>query len=434
MYAGAFVLLLPAAARWGRIVVDATIFGALMPPAVYGLLQKVYPMTTAYTGIGTLETDAKASSTLGYHPTFGMMCAMGALLAVSRVESFRSLRSIPLRALFSAAGTVFLVALYLSFSRGALLAFAAGAVVLLALSGRRFEALCNMAISGLPALWVIWEAREMTGLVSRPVGEEVMRADGAALLPLLGAGMLITVVGQVVFSFLVWTLETYTPRRVSTALKVAGSIVVAGVILFGALAGWAKFQELGGLSGVGGQILGEDSSLTSESVDRNQTNRLFSLDNNGRIGLWKIALGNWREHPLTGTGGDTFQIVYAENPQDELGDVLHPHSMWMSLLSDTGIFAFLAFLAFSAGSLSIAAYDALFTARKLPQRPLIVGSAAAMAAYLASSSVDWNWYIPASTLPFFVLTAVAVAISRRGRDKDSDSERESTESPKVTQA
>nr|MDP9479109.1 hypothetical protein [Actinomycetota bacterium] len=122
MYAGAFVLLLPAAVRWGRIVVDATIFGALMPPAVYGLLQKVYPMTTAYTGIGTLETDAKASSTLGYHPTFGMMCAMGALLAVSRVESFRSLRSIPLRALFSAAGTVFLVALYLSFSRGALLA------------------------------------------------------------------------------------------------------------------------------------------------------------------------------------------------------------------------------------------------------------------------------------------------------------------------
>src|SRR3712207_8781851 len=53
---------------------------------------------------------------------------------------------------------------YLSFSRGALLAFAAGVVVLLALAKHRFEVLGNLAITVLPALWVISQARELPGL------------------------------------------------------------------------------------------------------------------------------------------------------------------------------------------------------------------------------------------------------------------------------
>src|SRR5918992_1340068 len=107
MYAGVFVLLLPASARWGWLIVDATIFGALLPPALFGLMQKIYPMDVVYSGFLTLESDPKASSTVGYHPTFGMMCAMGALLVVARVGSFRSLYSTPLRALYSATGVIF---------------------------------------------------------------------------------------------------------------------------------------------------------------------------------------------------------------------------------------------------------------------------------------------------------------------------------------
>jgi len=43
MYAGTFVLVLPAVAYWGSLVVDLTLFGALLPPAIYGLLQKILP-------------------------------------------------------------------------------------------------------------------------------------------------------------------------------------------------------------------------------------------------------------------------------------------------------------------------------------------------------------------------------------------------------
>nr|MDP9488451.1 hypothetical protein [Actinomycetota bacterium] len=174
MYAGVFVLLLPAAARWGALVVDATVFGALLPPAVYGLLQKIQPTATEYTGFLTLQTDPKVSSTVGYHPTFGMMCAMGALLVIARIGCFRFLYSMPLRALYSAAGVVFLVALYFSFSRGALLALAVGVVVLLVLAKHRFEVLGNLAVTALPALWVVVQARDLPGLVTRPVSLEIM--------------------------------------------------------------------------------------------------------------------------------------------------------------------------------------------------------------------------------------------------------------------
>ncbi len=207
MYVGAFLLLLPAAARWGWLIADATVFGALLPPALFGLAQKVYPTAVVYSGFATLETDPKASSTVGYHPTFGMMCAMGALLVVARVGSFRSLRSTPLRALYSATGVIFLVALYFSFSRGALLAFAAGVVVLLALAKHRFEVLGNLAITVLPALWVISQARELPGLVTRPVSEEVMKADGLALIAPLLTGVLLALAAQVVFSLLVRAAE-----------------------------------------------------------------------------------------------------------------------------------------------------------------------------------------------------------------------------------
>ena len=97
---------------------------------------------------------------------------------------------------------------------------------------------------------------------------------------------------------------------------------------------------------------------------------------------------------------------------------MHPHSMWMSLLSDTGIFGFLAFAAFCAGCLALTVYNAFSTARDRRSRALLAGSAAAITAYLISSSIDWNWYIPASTLPFFALAALASGTTRRRGQKE----------------
>ncbi len=413
MYVGVFVLLLPAAARWGWLIVDATIFGALLSPALFGLAQKVYPTEVVYSGFATLATDPKASSTLGYHPTFGMMCAMGALLVISRVGSFRSIYSTPLRALYSATGVVFLVAMYFSFSRGALLALAAGTLVLLVLAKHRFEVLGNLAVTALPALWVVSQAREFPGLVTRPVSTGVIKADGLALIDPLLKGVLLALAAQVLFSLIVRAVEEFTPDGVRRGMRAIGTTVAVVVVAVGLVASWTAFQELGGVEELRSQVTASDSGPAAEAVAADQTQRLTSLSAANRIALWEIAWDNFREHPLTGTGGETYQIVYAREVPGAPETVLHPHSMWMSLLSDTGIVAFLAFGAFCVGSLAFACYNAFSKTRTRTSRALIAGSTAAATAYLVSSSIDWNWYIPASTVPFFALAAVAVGMRRR---------------------
>ena len=408
MYAGVFVLLLPAAVRWSALIVDAVVFGGLLPPALFGLLQKIYPTLTPYTGFDTLENDPRASSTLGYHPTFGMMCAIGAVLCVARMGSFGSPRAVLLRALYSAVAVLFLVMLYFTFSRGAVLALVGGALALLVFSGRRFEVLGNLAIPALAASWVILEARALPGLVTRPVSRPQMQVDGWLLVDPLLVAMSAAFVVQAAFVAIVWIFTRYAPENFKRAAYWVGVAAVAGVVLLGVLQGFGLFQEAGGVRGIQGRLTANDVYADPEFA-ADPTRRYASLDGAARLGLWEIALENWREHPFTGTGGDTYQVVFEEQGSEGLGEVLHPHSMWMSLLSDTGVFAFLLFLAFSIGLLVLAAYNAFVVARSHRSRALIAGSAASVTAYLISSSVDWNWYIPASTLPFFALAAVAAS-------------------------
>jgi O-antigen ligase len=163
------------------------------------------------------------------------------------------------------------------------------------------------------------------------------------------------------------------------------------------------------------EIQAETVTKDPDKLSQDQTARYTSLHAGDRILLWKIAWENWLRYPLIGTGGDTYAIVYEQEKPEGAQDSLYAHSIWMDLLSDTGVFAFLAFATFSVGVLAVAAYNALYKKRSRRSQALIAGSAGAITAYLISSSIDWNWYIPASTLPFFALAAVATGMTRRNR-------------------
>lgn len=414
MYVGTFVLLLPAAARWNWLIVDSVIFGGMMPPAVYGILQKVDPGTFEYNGPGELVSDARVSSTVGYFNAVGLVCAMGALLAISRSGSFRSLAGVPLRALYSAAVVVFFVAMYFSFSRGAILALLAGAMVLFVLGKRRFEILGNAAIPTLGALWIVYRVQEFPALVSRPASLEAIQAVGPALIEPLWQGVLAAAIAQVVFALLVRAVEEYVPGSVRRVARIVGTLAVAGAAVVVLGLGVTAFQRMGGVEELRSQISASYADDAKEAqaegtTSDNATTRLTSLSGGNRIVLWQIAWENFKEHPLTGTGADTFQKVYEtesvelEDPQD----VLQPHNMWLSQLSDTGIFSFLAFVTFCVGCLVLAFRNAFSVTRSTKSRALISGSAAAFVAYLVSFTIDWNWHIPAATIPFFALAAVA---------------------------
>jgi O-antigen ligase len=311
-------------------------------------------------------------------------------------------------------GVLFLVGLYFSFSRGALLALAAGAVVLLVLAKHRFEVLGNMVVIALPTLWVISQARDYPGLVGRSVGLEVIEADGLSLVGPLVQGFLLALVAQVLFTVLVRAFVKFIPDETHGTLRVAGMVVVVVLVAGGLHLGWNAFQQVDGFNGLKSQLASTESESEVEAIPGDNTQRFSSLST-ARVELWKIAWENWREHPLTGTGGDTYSLVFQEKAPEGLvgGQFQNPHSIWMSLLSDTGIFAFLAFAAFCVGCLALACYNTFSETGSHRSRALIAGSTAAITAYLVSSSIDWNWYIPASTVPFFALAALAVGMKLR---------------------
>jgi hypothetical protein len=77
------------------------------------------------------------------------------------------------------------------------------------------------------------------------------------------------------------------------------------------------------------------------------------------------------------------------------------------------LFAFLALLGFVA---VLVGYSGRAVWRSGPQgerRLLLAGLVSALLVYLVSSAFEWHWYLPASTLFFFILAAVAAKFASR---------------------
>jgi O-Antigen ligase len=214
-------------------------------------------------------------------------------------------------------------------------------------------------------------------------------------------------------------VKKFVPEGVRRGVRLVATVITACAIVVALSYAAATFEKAGGVGELRERITADPSELEARAQQADQTQRLTSISAANRIALWQIAWENFREHPLTGTGGDTYQLIFEQNrPANFPQSTKYAHSVWLSLLSDTGIFSFVAFAAFSVGCLCLAFYNAFSTTRTTRSRALLAGSAAALTAYLASSTIDWNWYIPASTLPFFALAAVAAGTTPRRRERN----------------
>jgi len=85
----------------------------------------------------------------------------------------------------------------------------------------------------------------------------------------------------------------------------------------------------------------------------------------------------------------------------------------MSAEPRPGLFAFLAFLGFVAVLVGYTGRAAWRSGPQGERRLLLAGLGSALVVYLVSSAVEWHWYLPASTLFFFVLAAIAVKFASR---------------------
>ena len=152
--------------------------------------------------------------------------------------------------------------------------------------------------------------------------------------------------------------------------------------------------------------------LGSANETGNAGQRLASLDISSRGDYWRVAWAAWKERPLTGTGGGTFQYTWLED-RPGLKGVKQVHNVYLEQGTETGLFAFLALLGFVAVLLGYTGRAVWRSGTQGDRRLLLAGLCSALVVYLVSSAFEWHWYLPASTLFFFILAAVAVKFASR---------------------
>ena len=134
----------------------------------------------------------------------------------------------------------------------------------------------------------------------------------------------------------------------------------------------------------------------------------------GRYDMWRVAAGEFAEHPLLGVGVDNFAADFARERRTG-EEPLYPHSLFLRSFSQTGLIGGALFLGFVAAALAAA----LPTRRESGSLTNAVAAAAVASGvyWLVHGSIDWLWEIPAlgaSALAFLGLASgLARSVPRR---------------------
>jgi hypothetical protein len=123
--------------------------------------------------------------------------------------------------------------------------------------------------------------------------------------------------------------------------------------------------------------------------------RLTEPANDGRLPLWEVALQIYRSHKFDGTGAGTYQQFYARD-RTEASYVTDAHSLYLQSLAELGIVGFVLIVTVVAGMLA-----GLGRRIRGPGRGIYAALFAVVLAWALHQALDWDWQMPAVTLPVF---------------------------------
>ena len=368
----------PALAAGATVVIGYGLSGRLLPELVQ--------LASSRSAGGRLEQP------LTYWNAEGALAAMGLVLCArlagdrSRPRAVRLMHGLHMP--FATGARVVLddkwdptlaAGLYLTYSRGALAVAVLGLLVLAAAAPSRAQlraaALVLVVGAGVAACS---ELLPGVSTVAGPAGERA--GDGLALLAVL--------IAAAALSALVVARTGDEPSRIprwysrlGPGAWAAAAAVAAGLII-GGLAERPTERELSAGAGA--------TRLTSVSSNRYE--------------YWRVALGAFRDDPLTGVGSGGFQVVWLqERPIRET--IRDAHSLEFEVAAELGLVGLLG-LVLMAGGGAVAARRAL--AR---HRELAAGAAAALVVWSLHASIDWDWQMPAVTLPALVLAGLLIVLA-----------------------
>ena len=148
----------------------------------------------------------------------------------------------------------------------------------------------------------------------------------------------------------------------------------------------------------------KSTGVVTQSNDPSQ--RLLNLSGD-RYLVWKSALKEYDQRPLTGGGAGTFQFWWNRHgtTPEYLRDT---HNLWLQNLAELGLPGLLLIAAVALAAVW-ATLAARHRARRQPSAGAAAASVAVLVVYLAFASVDWMWQTTAVTVLALAMVAAAGA-------------------------
>jgi hypothetical protein len=339
----------------------------------YGISERLLPGLLHFSR--SLSAQGRLEQPLTYWNAMGELAALGFVLC-SAVAGDGS-RSRWLRVAATAASVPVALGLYLSFSRGALFACAAGLIALVVAAPRRAQ---------LDAVLIGLGAGVLASLAAAPFGGVTSLAGRLSVREAQGTGVLaalVVVTAAAVAAHLVISRrpdrELALPRR---APVIALGLICAGLAL--AIVVGAKEASNRPLSG--------------------GASRLVSFQSN-RYAYWSVALRAFGDHPLEGVGAGGWAVWWLRyRPFDDFAK--DAHSLPLQTAAELGVVG-LILLGMFVGGVALGARGAYRSAPVMAAGPI-----AGVVAYAAHAPLDWDWQMPAVTVIAIVLAGALLAADR----------------------
>ena len=341
---------------------------------------------------GSFLIDARLSEPTGYpnaNAALFLTAAWPALYFASRRFVHPVLRVIAL----ASAGILFAVSLACQ-SRGGVLATLIVAPLFVALVPRRGRVLIAMgavgiatAVAGPSMLDVFSATGESTSALEAAFNDAAKNlALAVVILVLIGAAW--------AWIDLRFELPRQVEPSITATLRAGAAVVVVGGIVGLLLAHpirhaenvWTSFRSGHSPTGHGSHFVGLGSN---------------------RYDFYRVALQEFRDHPLIGVGSDGFAVDYVrERTSDE--EPLYPHTSILRIPAQTGLVgtALVLLLVGLAGKI-------VWSVRRTPAWPTAAALLGGFAYLTVHSAADWFWEFPGLMGPAVMLAGITVGLLPR---------------------
>lgn len=400
--------------RYARAVLLAAA-GICVVVAAAGLWARLHPGAFGSPLPNVVTDGYRMEWPMGYWNAMGGICAMGAVLCIGLAGDPHTRPAV--RSVASAAAVLCLLATYVTFSRGSVVAAALGLVVLVALGAHRASLTASLAVIGVATAALILRFEASAALTTDPAAGSGQAAAGEAITPVVLTVLALAAIGQ---GALTVGDRSATVSSLLSRARRPVAIVLAGMLLVTAAGAYVVRADA--IERRVAQALTDSEDWLDRQWDefnrpgavREQERGSARLDTAAgtRSDLWAVARRAFADSPLRGEGAGAYQVLFFRG-RDVDENVQNAHSLELETAAELGLVGLVLLVTFLG---AVAAAVVRSRRRKLALPTTQTAAAgAAVVVWLTHASVDWDWQMPAFTGTALLIAATLFPTGRRRR-------------------